>query len=136
MAVIRHLGMLPKRKADDGARTPPVVCRRSSWERSIAFGLFTPLVPLGRAVVQGDQLGFVADPLSDEESPVLASREGIVIGRTNEGLVDEGDALFHIAVASHAAEAEEQIAESGEGLPSIDEADDDHPVPHDPFADV
>ncbi len=113
-----------------------MVCRKSSWERASAFGLFTPLVPLGRAVGEGDLLGFVADPLCDEEFPILSSREGIVIGRTNEGLVDEGDALFHVAVASDAAEAEEQIAESGEALPSLGDTEDDHPVHHDPFTDV
>ncbi|NIP97018.1 MAG: succinylglutamate desuccinylase/aspartoacylase family protein, partial [Akkermansiaceae bacterium] len=139
-AVMRRLRMLPARKARDPAREPgkppPVVCRKSSWERASAFGLFTPLVPLGRAVGEGDLLGFVADPLCDEEFPILSSREGIVIGRTNEGLVDEGDALFHVAVASDAAEAEEQIAESGEALPSLGDTEDDHPVHHDPFTDV
>lgn len=136
MAVMRHLRMLPARK-DKEAETPsPVICRRSSWERSPAFGLFTPLAPLGRAVAEGDQLGFVADPLAGEEFSVEAAKAGIVIGRTNEGLVDEGDALFHIGVASDPAEAEEQIAESGDTLPELEAADDDHPVHHDPFTDV
>lgn len=136
MAVMRRLRMLPIRKSQETEKPPPVICRKSSWERASSFGLFTPLVPLGRAVATGDLLGFVADPLGDEEIPVQASREGIVIGRTNEGLVDEGDALFHIAVSSDASEAEEQIAESGEALPSIDEGEDDHPVHHDPFTEV
>jgi hypothetical protein len=84
----------------------------------------------------GDQLAFVADPLGGDEFAVQASLEGIVIGRTNEGLVDEGDALFHIAVAADAAEAEGQIAGSGEALPYLDEEHDDHPVHHDPFTDL
>ena len=33
-------------------------------------------------------------------------------------------------------EAEELIAESGETLPDISDADDDHPVHHDPFSDL
>lgn len=136
MAVMRHLEMLPSRKVSKHEKRPPVICRKSSWERASAFGLFTPLVPLGRAVKRGDQIGFVADPLSSEEFPVRASREGVVIGRTNEGLVDEGDALVHIGVAGDAAEAEGHIAESGEMLPSIDEGDDDHPVHHDPFTEL
>jgi predicted deacylase len=136
MTVMRQMGMLPARKGGEASKPPAVICRKSSWERASSFGLFTPLVSLGRAVQTGDTLGFVADPLCDEELPVLASREGIVIGRTNEGLVDEGDALFHIAVSSDASEAEGQITESGEALPSIDEGYDDHPVHHDPFTDV
>lgn len=138
MAVMRELGMLPRRKglAVEKGKQRPVICRKSGWERATAFGLFTPLVSLGKAVTENDLLGFVADPLSNEEFPVTASREGIVIGRTNEGLVDEGDALYHVAVATDAMGAEEQIAESGEALPSIDDGDDDHPVPHDPFSDL
>ena len=136
MAVMRRLQMLAVRKGQKIEKPPPVICRKSSWERASSFGLFTPLVPLGRAVSCGDLLGFVADPLCDEEIPLHASREGIVIGRTNEGLIDEGDALFHIAEASDATEAEEQIAESGEALPSIDDGDDDHPVHHDPLTDI
>ena len=135
-AVLRRLRMLPPRKGLEEMKTTAVVCYKSSWERSPAFGLFTPLVQLGRAVTGDALLGFVADPLSGEEIPVRASREGIVIGRTNEGLVDEGDALVHVAVASDASEAEGQIAETGEALPFIDPGDDDHPVPHDPFVDA
>jgi hypothetical protein len=67
---------------------------------------------------------------------VEASLDGIVIGRTNEGLVDEGDALFHIAVAADPTEAEGQIAESGGALPDLDDEFDDHPVHHDPFTDL
>lgn len=133
MAVMRQLGMFPPRKEKEAAKPPPVICQRSSWERSPTFGLFTPLVSLGKAVVENDLLGFVADPLGGDEFSVEASREGIVVGRTNEGLVDEGDALFHIAVATDAAEAAGQIADSGDALSDIDEGDDDHPVHHDPF---
>lgn len=135
-SVMRQLGMFPPRKEKEAVKPPPVICRKSSWERSPSFGLFTPLVSLGKAVSEGDLLGFVADPLSGEESSVEGTGEGIVVGRTNEGLVDEGDALFHIAVATDAVEAEGQIAESGDTLPDIDEGNDDHPVHHDPFSEV
>ena len=94
------------------------------------------LVPLGRAVAPGDLLGFVADPLGTDEWQVEATLEGVVIGRTNDGLVDEGNALFHIAVPSAEIDVEEHIAESGDALPSLDPADDDHPVPHDPYSDL
>ncbi|NNC90121.1 MAG: succinylglutamate desuccinylase/aspartoacylase family protein [Akkermansiaceae bacterium] len=136
MTVMRHLEMLPPRKGGEPKPPPMVVCRKSSWERATAGGLFTPMTSLGKAVHEGESLGFVADPFGAEEFPVMASRDGIVVGRTNEGLVDEGDALFHIAVASDPDEAEGQIAESGEALPSIAQADDDHPVHHDPFTDM
>lgn len=137
MTVMRKLRMLPPlRKEKEEAKLRSVICRKSAWERSPTFGLFTPLVPLGRAVNKDTVLGFVADPFEGDEFEVKASREGIVIGRTNEGLIDEGDALFHIAISADAEGAEGQIAESGEALPFLSEEDDDHPVHHDPFTDV
>ena len=136
-AVMRHLGMLPKRPAaaKKNARHA-VVCAKGYWERAQVGGLFTPLIALGRAVKEGDVLGFIADPLGDYEQEVISTQTGILIGRTNEGQADEGDALFHIALAKFPARAEKKIVKSGEGLPDIPDADDDHPVHYDPYTDV
>ena len=60
-------------------------------ERAPAGGIFTPLVPLGKAVEAGTQLGFVADPHGSGDTPVIASRPGVLIGRTNDAAADEGD---------------------------------------------
>ena len=39
----------------------------------------------------------IADPFGEREAEVLAPHDGILIGRTNLPLVNEGEALFHIA---------------------------------------
>ncbi len=139
LSVMRHLGLLPTRrtkpeKAAKGHGT--VFCKRSSWERAPIGGLFTPLVSLGRAVNTGTVLGFVADPDGTRETFVEASRDGIVIGRTNEGIADEGDGLFHIASFKNPESAEGTINRTANALPSIPAEEDDHPVPYDPFTDV
>ncbi|CAN5448943.1 hypothetical protein BH23VER1_BH23VER1_03820 [soil metagenome] len=138
LSVMRHLGLLPSRRS---AEKPPrghgtVFCKRSAWERAPVGGLFTPLVSLGRAVNVGTVLGFLADPYGTRETPLEASRDGIVIGRTNEGLADEGDGLFHIASFKNPEDAEGTINRSGNALPVIPADEDDHPVPYDPFTDV
>lgn len=136
-AVMRHLGMLPKRPAAAKNRAKhAVVCQKGHWERAQVGGLFTPLIALGKAVRVGDVLGFVADPFGDYEEEVVATQAGILIGRTNEGQTDEGDALFHIALAEYPSRAEKKIVKSGEGLPDIPDGDDDHPVHYDPYTDV
>jgi predicted deacylase len=139
LSTMRHIGMLPERRTTAKAKArqhPTVVCRRSSWERAPVGGLFTPLVSLGKAVTCESVLGFVADPYGTGETPVMATRDGIVIARTNEGQVDEGDALFHIASARDPGRAEDKITSTAEGLPNIPADEDDHPVPYDPFTDV
>lgn len=137
IAVMRHMSMLPRRPAAAKKRAKhAVLCERGYWERAQVGGLFTPLMALGKAVKEGDMLGFVADPFGDFEKEVKASQSGILIGRTNEGQADEGDALFHIAFVKYPNRAEKRIVKSGEGLENIPEEDDDHPVHYDPYTDV
>ncbi len=136
-AVMRHMGMMPKRPAAAKQRAKhAVLSEKGHWERAQVGGLFTPLTALGKAVKIGDVLGFVADPLGDYEEEVIATQSGILIGRTNEGQADEGDALFHIALVKYPNRAEQRIVKSGEGLPDIPEKEDDHPVHYDPYTDV
>jgi len=135
LAVMRHLGMLPKSRGERRQHRS-MLSRKSFWERSPAGGLFTPLVSLGKAVEKGTQLGFVADPHGTGETPVVASRAGLVIGRTNEAVADEGDGLFHIALLEDLSSAEGRIARTAEALPSLKADEDDHPVPFDSLNDT
>jgi hypothetical protein len=42
-------------------------------------------------------MGHIANPYEDSDTPVIAPRRGIIIGRTTLPIVNMGDALFHIA---------------------------------------
>ncbi|MGJ8696348.1 MAG: succinylglutamate desuccinylase/aspartoacylase family protein [Verrucomicrobiaceae bacterium] len=135
ISVMRHLHMLPARKSKnlnpDGRsrKTHTVVCEKSYWERAPIGGVFTPLVALGQTVERDEVLGFVADPFGGDETPIVAARQGVLIGRTNEGVADEGDALFHIAVHEDLNQARDGIARSNSSVSGKE----DHPVPYDPF---
>ena len=76
-------------------------------------------------------LGVIGDPLGDKEVSVFPREEGVVIGRTNQATVDEGDALFHIAIAGDIEKAEERITHSGETVMS----DAEPGLYHDPVID-
>ena len=135
IAAMRFLKMLPESKTHPH-RTNGVISHTSRWERAHSGGLFIPLVALGRAVSIGDTLGFVVPPLGGGDgTPVLSSTNGIVIGRNNEGLADEGDALFHIASFDDAGNVETQIRQSNHDLPDMHEDEEGHPVVYHPFAD-
>ncbi len=93
--VMRAIGMLPPSR-----RTAPpksLVIRSSSWVRAAQSGLLRATVALGSQVGAGQPLGVIADPLGENETEVQSPADGVVIGRTNLPLVQEGDALFHIA---------------------------------------
>ena len=99
--VMRTLGMLPESRHKVKKQSEPVVARSSAWERASESGIFRAMVPLGGKVKKGTLLipavGVVGDPFGEMEVQITASFSGIVIGRTNLPLVNEGDALFHIA---------------------------------------
>jgi predicted deacylase len=122
--VMRALEMLPSRTP----RRPfePVVASSSFWLRAPASGVFRAYVRLGDEVHRDQQLGDVVDPtdfLEPDVSPIATPRPGIVIGCTNLPLVNEGDALFHVARFDDAVE----VAGLVEELDSFQEAFSDRP---------
>lgn len=59
---------------------------------------------MGAAVRKNRQLGVISDHSGVEKEVVYASASGIVIGRINNPLVYEGEALFHIARSRETAD--------------------------------
>ncbi len=96
MSVMRELSMLPPPKT---ARKKPFteVAMSSTWVRAPQSGIVRLIKPLGSWVKENEVLGVVADPFGDDEKQALAPFDGVVIGKTNLPLVNEGEALFHIA---------------------------------------
>jgi len=96
LRVMRQLGMLRAK----GITKPHIAPMRSSssyWLRAPAGGLLRTLKTTGAQVESGDVLGLVSDPFGDVETEILADEPGLIVGRTNLPVVNEGDGLFHIA---------------------------------------
>jgi len=109
--VMRELGMLPQLKRASKRKSEPVVARTSSWVRAPESGILRALIPLGGRVEKGTLLGVVADPFGEQEFEIKSSFSGIVIGRTNLPLVNEGDALYHIARFGDVEDVEAKVDE-------------------------
>lgn len=132
LSVMRSLGMLsPSSNELSRRKRAPMRASGSSWERAPRGGIFTPAIELGKAVAPGALLGFVGDPFSGTETAVKSAHEGIIIGRANQAVVDEGDGLFHIAYSGDPPRDARRIERSGEEL---DESF-DRPVFDDPLLD-
>ncbi|MDH5327959.1 MAG: succinylglutamate desuccinylase/aspartoacylase family protein [Gammaproteobacteria bacterium] len=108
--VLRALDMLPPGKSKI-KHMEPVVARSSSWVRAPDSGILRALVPLGHRVKKGSLLGVVADPFGEREIQLTAPFSGIIIGRSNLPLVNEGDALYHIARFGDIEEVEAKVDE-------------------------
>ncbi|MFZ5963472.1 succinylglutamate desuccinylase/aspartoacylase family protein [Thalassococcus sp. BH17M4-6] len=123
LRVMTELGMISG-KGVPKARGTPVFCERSGWSRAPSGGLLRTLKASGDYVEDGTVLGLISDPFGEAETEVVATEPGIIIGRTNLPVVNEGDALFHIAVPRRAAQAEAAAQEMGaylEAAPLFDE---------------
>lgn len=95
VAVMRQLGMLPTVRS--GRRLPAVIARQSSWMRAPQSGIVRAARALGTWIEQDQALAWIGDPFGESDAPVRARFAGIVVGRINLPLVNEGEALFHIA---------------------------------------
>ena len=108
--ILRALDMLPPSRKPHKI-TQPVVARSSSWMRAVNSGVFRAMVELGAHVDKDRLLGVISDPFGEMEYEIRATFEGIIIGRNNLPLVNEGDALFHVARFRAVADVAEKIDE-------------------------
>jgi hypothetical protein len=108
MNVLREMRMLPAH-ARRALPVQPVVAHSSSWVRAPVSGVLRAQTDLGRAVAEGERIGWIGDPVGGIDTPVLAHADGIVIGRVSLPLCHEGDALFHIARLDRPKAAESAV---------------------------
>jgi predicted deacylase len=122
LRVMHALGMiaakgLPKQSGK------PAHASSSYWLRAPVGGLLRAFKQTGEAVLSGETLGVVSDPFGEEGIEITSQGGGILIGRTNLPIVNEGDALFHIALAatSNSATTAELLSAEMNSEPLYDE---------------
>ncbi len=106
--VLRTNGMLPKSRSK---KTPklPIVTKTSKWERATKSGMIRTIKALGDTVKKEEVIAFIDDPFEDESIELLAPFDGVIIGKSEIPLVQEGDAIFHIAKFRNLGMAEDKI---------------------------
>jgi len=94
--VMRHLGMLkPSSKRKEVVE--PFVARYSTWMRAPDSGLVHHRKHLGDYVEKYEVLARITDAFGNAIDQVVSSTEGIIIGKQNIPLVQEGEAMYNIA---------------------------------------
>lgn len=128
IAVMRELGLLPRTRSKTLSKS--MLGKSSSWVRAPKSGVLRSMRSLGAMVEKGELLGIVFDPFGEMEENVLCPADGIIIGRTNIPLVNEGEALFHIARFKNA----DALADTLEDFQQeMDPTTDDKPPPEPPI---
>jgi len=108
LRVMVELSMIP-RGAVPGTKVEPIVVKRSRWVRAPASGVLRNRTALGARVEADQVLGMLSDPTGDGDLAVRSPCRGVVIGRTETPLMNEGDAAYHVAVLDDNAEAEDSV---------------------------
>ncbi|MDO6829187.1 succinylglutamate desuccinylase/aspartoacylase family protein [Poseidonibacter sp. 1_MG-2023] len=94
--ILRESQMLPtvtkKKKFKN-----PIITRSSQWIRSTESGVIRTIKALGDMVIEGEIIAYVDEPLGDESFEIKATFDGVIIGKSEIPLIQEGDAIFHIA---------------------------------------
>jgi len=109
--VMRQLEMLPPSKRPRKKKIEPTVARATTWLRAPGSGILRHIAKLGTTVTRGDIVGTIVDPLGERTVDIEAPFNGIVIGRSNLPLANEGDALLHIARFGKLADVENRLEE-------------------------
>lgn len=108
MRILHHQKMVAA-KGISKPKSPPLFCSRSRWVRATQGGLLRGYKSEGDVVIKGDILAIVSDPFGQVEHEIKATIPGIIVGRAVMPIVNEGDALFHIARVDDSDEAENTV---------------------------
>lgn len=124
LSVMRKLDMLPAGRWHE-RKLDPVIARSSTWIRACESGILMATTRLGARVEKGSVVGIITDPFGEHEYELKSHASGIVIGRMTLPLVNEGEALFHIATFESTSKAERAV-----------EAFQSPPLPSEPMVDM
>lgn len=92
--LLHHLGMMHKYTP---ANEQTVLCLKDVWVRAKNAGLWRSFASLGEFVKKSQHIGSITDPYGEMEVRLTAPSNGYVVGLNNMPVVNQGDALLHIA---------------------------------------
>lgn len=115
LRVLAHIGMI---EGDDGLTSVGIPARanRSRWVRSPRGGVTSRIRKSGDLVHKGDPLATVAGLFGEDAQQMVSPVDGIIIGHATLPVVNQGDALFHIAELEHLEQAGQRIGTITEAI--------------------
>lgn len=110
-SVMSMIGMIETGRNPHKSRKNVFIARSSYWVRAPVSGSLHILKKMGAQVNANDVLGVISDPFGEQQKQVIAPRTGIIIGSIVMPLVNQGDALFHIACFDNVEAVGDRIEE-------------------------
>lgn len=95
LRVFSELKMIEQIVPNPQAKT--LISRNSSWLRAKKSGIALLNIKKGEFVEKGQNLGIIHDSLGKRLGRINSHMSGIIIGKSTHPLVNQGDAIYHIA---------------------------------------
>ena len=105
--VLKEINMLPT--VSRKILKTPIITRNSNWIRTNESGMLRTIKALGDLVKKDEIIAFIDEPLGDDSFPIRSPFDGVIIGKSEIPLIQEGDAVFHIAKLKDLESAESKL---------------------------
>lgn len=112
--VLREINMLPT--VSRKILKTPIITRNSNWIRTNESGMLRTIKALGDLVKKDEIIAFIDEPLGDDSFPIRSPFDGVIIGKSEIPLIQEGDAVFHIAKLKDLESAESKLEYFNENI--------------------
>tara|TARA_R110002095_G_scaffold203735_1_gene186009 strand:+ start:2535 stop:3566 length:1032 start_codon:yes stop_codon:yes gene_type:complete len=110
LSVMKSIGMIEGAVSSKEKRRKAVFISHSShWLRAPHSGSLRIKKHLGNHVKKDEILGIISNPFGEDKYEVKAKKTGIIIGIATMPLVNNGDALFHVATFENSERVHEQV---------------------------
>lgn len=105
--ILREMKMIPSSKRKN--KKLPIITKSSQWIRASDSGILRTIKALGDTVKKDEVIAYIDEPLGDESVEIKSLFDGVIIGKSEIPLIQEGDAVFHIAKFKNLESAEDKI---------------------------
>lgn len=109
LSLMSKIGMLENIEYYQIKKKETFIAKSSYWIRAPHSGTIVLKKKLGDFVKKDQVIGIISDPFGKHKFTVTSKYEGIVIGLVTLPLLNNGDAVAHIATFKNAEEVEENI---------------------------
>ena len=118
--VLKEMDMLPK-AVNKRIKKVPIITKNSQWIRSCESGILRTTKVLGETVQKNEIIAFIDEPLGYKSFELYSPFDGVIIGKSEIPLVQEGDAVFHIAKLDNLEAAESKMEYFNENITELSE---------------
>ncbi len=118
LSVMHSIGMLDSEHMpfEKEQKTKIFTAKSSYWLRAAEGGIFITHKKLGSKVRENENIGYITDAFNNQRIIVKAPQAGLIIGMTVLPLVNQGDAMVHIATFDSLGKVTKSLVAMGETM--------------------